>query len=323
MSTARRPSPQKKNAPADVAASREPVARGNQSTKSKVPANDNSVKAGLTDIVTREFHSLPIVELSFNSRQCWLLSSIEKAMEYADGSLARLIREEWSSEFHAGHHFDVVQGTELRALKRLLTESNSVSANSRAVTLLYVEGIDLAVIKTEKPIGRAVRAFLVDNVMQPLRETGRVDLRQKTRFTEVAEPMRLPPEIVSLIADFRAQLEETKKELSESRAEYIRLASAVTVARTHKSKAILDRVRSAARLTSKATKRSYKSCRFEVETAVRAAARYPRDAACSFEHAPDHVLDAAMIASEQELRRATSIHDAVTQAYLPMAGGAR
>lgn len=139
-----------------------------------------SLAKPVAGLVTRSFGSTPIVEFSFNGRQCWLLSSIEKAMEYAEGSLARLLREEWSSEFRAGHHFDVVQGGDLRVLKRALAESGSVSANSKAVTVLYAEGVDLAVLKTEKPIGRAVRAFLVDNVMQPLRETGRVDLREPT-----------------------------------------------------------------------------------------------------------------------------------------------
>lgn len=134
----------------------------------------------VTGLVTRSFGSTPIVEFSFNGRQCWLLSSIEKAMEYAEGVLGGLMRDEWSSEFRVGHHFDVVQGAGLRELKRSLTGSNLVSANSKAVTVLYTEGVDLAVLKTEKPIGRAVRAFLVDNVMQPLRETGRVDLREPT-----------------------------------------------------------------------------------------------------------------------------------------------
>lgn len=134
----------------------------------------------VSGLVTRSFGSTPIVELSFNDRQCWLLSSIEKAMEYSEGVLGDMIRREWSTEFRPGHHFDVVQGAELRELKKALTGPHTVSANSRAVTVLYVEGIDLAVLKTEKPIGRAVRAFLVDNVMQPLRETGRVDLREPT-----------------------------------------------------------------------------------------------------------------------------------------------
>lgn len=139
----------------------------------------------VTGLVTRSFGSTPIVEFSFNGRQCWLLSSIEKAMEYAEGVLGGLMRDEWSSEFRVGHHFDVVQSGELRALRAMFAAGSNLVANAigpktRAITVLYVEGVDLAVLKTEKPIGRAVRAFLVDNVMQPLRETGRVDLREPT-----------------------------------------------------------------------------------------------------------------------------------------------
>lgn len=174
----------KKNAPADAPTSRGQVSSAKPSTKVKVVPVPPPVKAGLSEIVTREFHAQPVVQMTFRGRRCWLLSSIEQAMEYALGSLGRLIRGEWSNEFRAGYHFDVVQGADLLALRaEFAADSDSVAnlvgSKTRSVAVLYIEGVDLVVLKTEKPIGRELRAFLVDKVMQPLRETGRVDLRRQ------------------------------------------------------------------------------------------------------------------------------------------------
>lgn len=175
------PKPAKKKAPAGVAAPREQVSSGKPSTAVRVVPVTVGVKASLSEVVTREFHEQPVVQMTFRGRRCWLLSSIEKAMEYAEGALGGLMRDEWSSEFRVGHHFDIVQGVDLQALRANLAAGSNLVANAigpktRTITVLYTEGVDLAALKTEKPVGRAVRAFLVDNVMQPLRETGRVDL---------------------------------------------------------------------------------------------------------------------------------------------------
>jgi prophage antirepressor-like protein len=108
----------------------------------------------------------------FEERPVVLASSFGQVLGYAnDGKkLADRIRDDWREDFIAGRDFYVLTGEKLRAFKRLLgdTPEPGVSATARLM-VLYVPGIDLVCLRTEKPEGRALRRFLVDEVLPQLR----------------------------------------------------------------------------------------------------------------------------------------------------------
>jgi hypothetical protein len=119
------------------------------------------------------FEGKGITFYTFRDRLCVIGAEYGRAIKYAGngGGLNEQIAGEWSNEFKAGRHFDVLTGADLREFKALvaLTGENPVSENARSLTILYEAGFDLVAIKTEKPLGRKLRALIVDEIMPRLR----------------------------------------------------------------------------------------------------------------------------------------------------------
>lgn len=130
------------------------------------------------ELMVLEYQGHKVLEITFRGKRCWILADLEASLDYGPTKLGGLIRDEWSREFIEGKHFDVIRGDELRALKNALTLTrySGVSANTRSVTVVYQEGLDLIILKTHKPQGQALRAVLVDHVIPQLRETGSATL---------------------------------------------------------------------------------------------------------------------------------------------------
>lgn len=120
------------------------------------------------DALTAQFHAL-----AFRGRETFVARELGRALDYTKegGGLVELITGEWSGEFVLGHDYFVVDGAELDELKRL-TGSYPVSPigdRARSVMLLSEHGFFLACTKTSKPLGVALRRWLVDEVLPKLR----------------------------------------------------------------------------------------------------------------------------------------------------------
>lgn len=125
-------------------------------------------------IATRNFtfegHSVPT--LFIEGRPCWLARDIGTALGYdSDGKrLVANVTGDWSTDFIEGSDYAVFDGPELATFKSLGLDS--VPSRAPAVTVLYESGINLACMLTRKPLGRAMRRWLADDVLPALHRTG-------------------------------------------------------------------------------------------------------------------------------------------------------
>lgn len=95
-------------------------------------------------------------------------------LQYSDGGrgLVSRIGGEWSAEFKADVHYVKVEGQPLADLKELITSGVisgiSLGTRARSLILLTEAGVNLVLLKTEKPEGIRLRAYLAETIMPAL-----------------------------------------------------------------------------------------------------------------------------------------------------------
>ena len=125
-----------------------------------------------------EFEGHRLTTITFRGRPCWIARQIAAAIGYghAGKRLPNKITGEWSDEFIAGHDYELLQGEDLAAFKALFElGTGSVPSRTRGLLVLYESGLHLVLAKTNKPVGRRLRRFLVDHVLPQLVRDGRYD----------------------------------------------------------------------------------------------------------------------------------------------------
>lgn len=325
MSAGRRHSAQKKSAPADVAASREQVSSAEPLTAEKMPRPNDAVNVQLSEIVrlpdggrriaaTAGGISWNLFQFSDGDGHRILATDLAKMLAFANPTDINELVERWSNETietSLGNIPVISPRSNLRTVRRFTKRGADRGCVTVVDHWLTAEEAMFIVSRSSAP-----RAVVITKLMAAVFAA--------VMRGETVSRSSLPQEVVELLNDYRSQLVDARnqldgvrKDLASSRAEYLDLARVVSGSRQSKSATILRRIREAGRLISKVTKRKYSACRFEIEGCVRAKARFPRDAKCSFASAPDRVLDDALLASEQELLRAATYYDSVMQEPLP------
>ena len=135
--------------------------------------------------ITNQFEGKSITTLEYDGRPCWVAREIGAAMGYVDDGkrLVTRIRGEWSSELIVGKDYKLVQGKELAEFRAFFKGTDSVPLKSnRGFILLFESGIHLACLKTNKPIGRRLRRFIVDEVLPRYRPDGLVQSREAAKI---------------------------------------------------------------------------------------------------------------------------------------------
>lgn len=105
----------------------------------------------------------------FRDRPCVIAAAVGKALGYADGALAALVRKEWSGELTRERDFEVLESHKLREFKRVVDDPMSNLGSSSRLMVLYETGFDLVLQKTDKPEGAKLRRRLADEVLPKLR----------------------------------------------------------------------------------------------------------------------------------------------------------
>lgn len=125
--------------------------------------------------VTRTFEGAPLPFIVYHGQLATPCKALGRRMEYARGG-ARLVQHvvrDWAKEFHEGTHWVRLTGEELAHLKTACgLDTESVPTSTPELVLLLEPGIHLVLLKTSRPIGERIRAFLASEVMPELLRTG-------------------------------------------------------------------------------------------------------------------------------------------------------
>jgi len=125
--------------------------------------------------ITNNFEGSPLTTLTYKGRPAWIAREVGAAIGYSHGGkrFATKITGAWASEFIADQDFAIIKGDELVAAKQVLEPgTDSVPGRTSALLLLFETGLQLALIKTNKPIGQRLRRFVATEVMPQIARDG-------------------------------------------------------------------------------------------------------------------------------------------------------
>ncbi len=116
------------------------------------------------------FQGQTIHTLTIDGRPAWIAREVGDVLGYADSKrLVGKITLEWADDFVLGKDYALLTGSDLQAVK---AEVDAVSPHAKGLLVLFESGLHLACVKTHMPLGRALRRFLVDEVLPQLVRTG-------------------------------------------------------------------------------------------------------------------------------------------------------
>lgn len=168
----------------------------------------------MSDLIRFDFGGRPLTVVMHKGEIHYIARELGAVLEYSsDGArLSRRITSEWSDEFSEGKHFTVLRGDDLADIKRLGPDSgpSPVDPRSPSLMLLTESGLDMVLIKTDKEIGKRLRAFVVDVVFPKLRSGETIAPAQwDGRSNEV----QVSRESVLLERERRLQAQQTAKHI--------------------------------------------------------------------------------------------------------------
>lgn len=125
---------------------------------------------------THDFEGEPLVTLTTQGRPAWSARHIGARLGYSHAGkrLPNKILGEWADEFIEGRDYAFLTGDELEAFKGLAAGGPAeIPANTRrGLLVLFESGLHLVLVKTQRPVGKRLRRFLVDEVLPQLVRTG-------------------------------------------------------------------------------------------------------------------------------------------------------
>ena len=127
-----------------------------------------------------KFERKNLSTIYYQGRSCWIGREIGRILGYSvkGKRLVNKIMDEWSDEFINDVDFAIIEGEQLVEFKRLYKKLAGkdpypgLSKINKKLLLLFEPGLHLCCLKTQKPIGKKLRRFLVDEVLPQLHRTG-------------------------------------------------------------------------------------------------------------------------------------------------------
>lgn len=146
------------------------------------------------ELTTHEslFEGRPITTIIYKGRPCWIARDVGQWLGYSSpGRFAQKMSGEWSDEFIPHEDYEVLRGSELKDFKAFLANTTeTVVLATQGIVILFESGLDLALLKTNKPKGKQLRRLLKTEVLPQLRRAGGYSL---TRTPESKAPQRIAP----------------------------------------------------------------------------------------------------------------------------------
>ncbi len=198
--------------------------RGRQSR----PKSPPPPRAPAVEVVPLALGDQTLPGLRVDSEELIATRLIEDALSYARGSLGKMIRGAWADEFESPKHFRVVK----LPPKTLTTHFQCVVDFSREFHALTVAGVALVLLKTDKAIGRALRAALVESEF--MQAAARATMNGGPAPSTDTLPGEVPPYVQTLLqrmGDVVALLAENSQRIERNERAILYNARASTTER--------------------------------------------------------------------------------------------
>lgn len=178
----------------------------------------------LRAILTDTFEGVTLTRVEVRGRPAYIAREIGEAIGYAHGGkrFATRIRETWAAEMQDGRDYAVLNGEALATFKRLVGTNSVPSKTNQGLLILFERGLHLALLKTTKPAGERLRAYLAESIMPGLARGQAVrdgDAQPEPRRAIVDE-LRAEADLIRAKADMvRAHAERIRAETERLRVE--------------------------------------------------------------------------------------------------------
>ena len=176
----------------------------------------------LRAILTDTFEGVPLTRVELHGRPAYIAREIGEAIGYANNgaAFADRVTRSWSREMEEGRDFMVLEGEALDTFRRLTVDSTV--SHARHLLILFERGLHLALLKTTKPAGERLRAYLAESIMPGLARGQAVrdgDAQPEPRRAVVDE-LRAEADLIRAKADMvRAHAERIRAETERLRVE--------------------------------------------------------------------------------------------------------
>lgn len=118
-----------------------------------------------------DFRGTTIHTLTVRGRPAWIAREVGAILGYTDNGkrFVTKITGHWCDDLLAGTDYDILVGDELADVKAAVP---SVPTQAKGLLVLYESGLHMALVKTQMAVGRALRRFLVTEVLPQIVRTG-------------------------------------------------------------------------------------------------------------------------------------------------------
>ena len=191
-----------------------------------------------------EGYDLPV--FAYRGKPCWIAKDVGRVLGYAGdgGKMTTRLSCEWGDEFIGGEDFFILEGDELRDFKTLLshTPEYGVSGLDRIarIMMLTESGLHLVCVKSNKPVGKKLRRWLVDEVLPSLTKTGTYSIAASG--------------VQSLTVKERVALLDSESRRDVARAKVINAEARMENAKARHGQVAVSRMRAEAMLKNAETK---------------------------------------------------------------------
>jgi prophage antirepressor-like protein len=122
--------------------------------------------------IVKTFQGRALTTIMYKGRPCWIAREVGAVLGYEQEGrrFVTQVCKEWADEFLPGTDSAVLEEQELRDLKELCTAA--VHGFTSSLLVLFESGLYLALAKTSKPAGKALRRFLADEVLPQIARDG-------------------------------------------------------------------------------------------------------------------------------------------------------
>jgi prophage antirepressor-like protein len=123
-----------------------------------------------------------LTKVIYRGREAAIAADLGRLLRYAKhgSKLVDRITDTWADRFHEGVDYEVLKGRDLQDFKAV-SPPGVVNPSTPQLMILYASGVHLVLLNTDKPVGKSLHRWLVDEVFPSLTATGTYTLNPSDR----------------------------------------------------------------------------------------------------------------------------------------------